>query len=131
MTDQELSLKIAESLEPKPEWPLRKLQLLEDRHGGPGQGYNPSTIAWICKFTCNRAGGVNWNSVNWIPRDFVNDPAMTVMLMDLLLDEGFVHFDKYLDRIKLTTPSATCQLVEINKLGRAVAEAYAKPKRSI
>ena len=60
----------------------------------------------------------------WQPRDMVNDPSMTVMLLEKLL---------VLDTVSITkAPNGPCYMIASEKpqevkpsLGRAIAEAYA------
>ncbi len=106
MTDSELSLKIAEHLEPKP------------------NGRGSESVWTYCQVALSRGAEVIE------PRDMVNDPAMTVMLMkrpefvraQLFLD-SFTKANMYF--VEFKDPIRQC---EHKDLGRAVAAAFARAK---
>lgn len=128
MTDSEISLKIAESIEPKP----------GDDAGRDGFTHYSRLKAWI------RGPVKNGKYQSWDHRDFVNDPAMTVMLMSrpdfVDITRSFISGDEDQDHPddgyyaqfcprdihspKLCTE--TFAMAHSSILGRAVAEAFYK-----
>jgi len=116
MTDAELSLKIAEFLEPKPgESPI------VDR-----EGKLSSKQVWI--YVVHHHPGCE--GCGWRPRNMVNDPAMTILLMKRpdfvrvqLFMDSFTKANMYFAEFK--DPIRQC---EHKYLGRAVAEAFARAK---
>lgn len=117
LTDEELSLWIAEKIEPKPT-------------GDPTQccacgrrvSHDVHSLAWtmIRDFQTDR--------IVWIPRYSVNNSAMIVMLLDRMLAEGYEvlmmkHKDTYAVYLELglmNFPTDTAAT-----LGRVVAESFA------
>jgi hypothetical protein len=115
MTDDELSLKIAQFLEPKPE---RAKKIL---HRGSRLG------AWLYGFQGD----------NPMPRDFVNDPACTLLLLGKLgarKPDGDIH----LEHGRHTGwQISTCRSedwegwIRGNRIGKLIAEAFAKANNLI
>lgn len=125
MTDEALSRAIAEFLEPKPS---------EHLCGGPFN--NP--FAWPNPYdcpACKYRGLVQpefkfhlWKTAKWQPRDFINDPAMTVLLLFRLLEGHDVKFERggnpninlsYFDDSQWAS-------IDAESIGRAVALAFAR-----
>ncbi len=122
MTDSELSLKIAESLEPRP-----KIQHPDD--------YWYDIKSPLGFWRAQYFEGSGWRV---IPNDFVNDPAMTMMLIKT---PGFLSLKARLSGdiqeyqatfLKpVTSKPFICECDWEDDLGRAVAEAYAMAKNLI
>ena len=112
ITNDELSLWIADKHEPQPD--VTGLEGIDPVKIG-------QTGVWVCAFPYE-----NDDEATVVPRDMVEDPEMTIMLTNWLIENGYslhiwrgdmprvtiaVHDEKYL---YLITP-----------LGRAIAEAWA------
>ncbi len=109
MTAAELSLKIAEFLEPKPVLSIGEIL---------DCGMADTPMYW--KPHDELAG-------EWQPRDMVNDPAMTVMLIEKLRPCAISALDDSTN-VMYRRDNMPHWTGEIKTLGRAVAEAFAKAK---
>lgn len=135
MTDEELSLKIAEFLEPKPKqgdsytyaiFPSPTEETIPNIYGIPIAKYQRSIGgAWRRHITVSSTVDL----FEWEHRNMATDPAMTVRLMQdddfdavLALDDGGFHvrFIKCESRERFTSQGES--------LGRVVAEAFARAK---
>lgn len=127
LPDADLSRWIAEKMEPMPDYTptitgaIGGLIVMTD--------HASVTEAWMFRFGQQQGP----NAYCWLPRDMVNDPAMTVMLIGLLSDrnlvirraedhkEWVVYF--WEDRVNNSVPIA--KTIHSGNLGRAVAEGFA------
>ena len=113
--DQELSLWIAEKLEPAPAWtPLRKSREYLGTFYSDGK-------CWQRRFDGEQGQRPQE------PRDMVNDPACTVMLMEKLLCHHGVKLDRGVDPDYCLSwfDGQKWSEVDGESLGRAIAEAFA------
>lgn len=84
-TNDALNRWIAEFLEPKPSEPPRFSQ-----DTSPNGGWRTKFLGFGLVDSPPNQVGYPAPKLEWQPRDFCADPACTVMLMEKLLDRGFV-----------------------------------------
>ncbi len=123
LTDKGLNLKIAESLEPRPEY---KASMRIDGVAQDLDGQFSKLKAWV--YVIHQSG---CEGCGWMPRDFVNDPAMTVMLMEKIIREySHIVFENWPDGCRLTCHRLGGQPEAFiaEEIGRSIAEAYARAK---
>lgn len=126
LSDKELSRMIAEFLEPKP-----------DEHLCSGRPYNPYAYRNVYECPACLFRGLKQRTFQfftftnkdcWQPRDMVNDPEMTVLLLEKLLPLGIGP------RLSITAHGRPCCGISgfengwscpADTLGRAIAESFA------
>jgi hypothetical protein len=110
LSDEQLSLKIAESIEPKPDFPCPFDTCMSMK------GVWEWVLAYGCAIKCD-----------WFPCDMVNDAEMTLLLIDGLRPCAIVALEDSAN-VQFRRDGMPYWTGEIPTLGRAVAEAYATAK---
>lgn len=112
ISDEDLNIWIATQLEPLSSLPNADECDKQDMDNFP-------TECWIASFRMSRIALMHVPS--WEPRDMVNDPAMTVMLLEKLASGDFVR-SRSLERIREAMARVVWDKISV---GRAVAQAFA------